>query len=101
MPNTDPKTEHEFAKRQIGRLLRSSENIIFSYPKQTNDKDVQINPLLSSLSLTETTPSLNKSYRAKDLMKPSINLELWEDKTNVPLSPQEFMRFTENGMSAG
>ena len=101
LPHSDPKVEHEFAKRQIGRLLRSSRNIVFSYPKQINDKDVQINPLLSSLSLAETIPCFEKSHRAKDLIKPSINMELWEDATSVPLSPQEFICFTENGLSAG
>jgi probable DNA repair protein len=100
LPHSSPKRELQFAEKTIRRLLFSSQNIIFSYPTQINDSKLQITSLLKSPSLPIIKSHFIQKYRIKDLMQPA-NLELWQDKPILSISPNEFQQFTNSGLSAG
>ncbi len=104
LPHADPERELEFAEQSLCRLIKSSGNIVISFPRKSllGDKDeLKSSPLLGRLSVKETKRTAEKSHRIKDSLLPNAQLESWKDSDRIPTNLQENRKFTIQGLSAG
>ncbi len=102
LPHSNSERELQFAERSLSRLVASSQNIIFSYPKRDKDNEKQVTPLLDCIP-TSTEFPYKKSHRLRDHISSlgQKKLELWKDESKIPPSDYEIEEFTNNGLRAG
>ncbi|MEE9259187.1 MAG: PD-(D/E)XK nuclease family protein [Nitrospinaceae bacterium] len=101
LPHADPNRELMFAENSIRRLLYASPDVVFSYPLRKDDNELNMSPLLSQLLVEETEWESAPSHRLKDLFPEKTELELFQDRENIPASGHERDRFSLHGMKSG
>ena len=101
LPHADPHRELEFANQSLRRLLKSSPDIVFSYPVWENDSQIKKSPLLDQLQLEEVELAFPSSHRLKDLFPDHNELEVFHEPDCLPPTATERDQFTKDGLRTG
>ncbi len=89
LPHSSPEREQRYSEEMLTRLLKSSPNVVLSYPIWDADTQLRISPLIADLETNNSFPQTLKSHKLiNKLIKQDETI--WEkDIPNIPLSDEE------------
>ncbi|MEC7640555.1 MAG: PD-(D/E)XK nuclease family protein [Nitrospinota bacterium] len=89
LPHSNSDWELKFAERAIGRLLRSSQEIVFSYPRWDEKTELQMSPLLKSLAKAEAISPIETSHRIADQWQQQPPMEIYQEQPYLAFTAGE------------
>ncbi len=93
MPYASPERQCRFARNIITRLVKSSNNIVFSYSIFKDKEPKRVSPLLSDFAEADATSEI--SHRIKDRI-PTHTMEAFTDNVSIPI-PQSALPTIQGG----
>lgn len=91
LPHSTAERELNFAQHILSRLTTASPQIIFSYAKWDENSEQLLSTLLASTNELLLTPIIEVSNSPALQIKNSSELDIWEDKTEIPIFQEELL----------
>ena len=98
LPHATAERELQFAEQSLFRLAQACKHLVFSYPSWQGETRMELSPLLTLWESDSNTIQISASSKIQNHPELSVTLEIFEDYSPVPLTPEE-RNFIKGGTS--
>lgn len=89
VPHCTPAQELAFARLVTARLAQSAPNVIASWPRHEEDRDLRPSPLLASMKITTEEELCGPPTPGWAELQIGVESEFYQDETAPPIPPEE------------